>query len=203
MSKVKSGDAYYQTLFGTDKNLTEQLVCYAMVEEYAKAGLAERWAFARKFAEYLGAAGINLGDSRNNINRLLIVSGATDGAAIAKDEKKALYTLVHLLCDSSYARTLTGANAFNGTVWFNKETTDWTLAHAFAVLLLDEKNESDILKAFDTAVKAKDKAEYKCEEFVKPFAPVEKKASKAKKSVEKSAKAEKAEKPAKAKKCKK
>lgn len=206
LKKAKDADSYYQTLFGTDKNLPEQLICFAMVEEYAKIGLAEKWAFARKFAEYLGASGINLGDARNNINRLLLLSSATDSAAIAKDEKKALYELLSLMCEGPASRALTGANGYNGIVWFNKETTDWTLAHAFAILLLSGKNESEVLKAFDTVIKAKDKAEYKCEEFVKVFAPAEKKAAKAKKSVkaekkEKSAKAEK--KPAKAKKNKK
>ena len=171
LKKAKTRDAYLETLFGTDTNLAEQLVCVAMVKEYAEAGLAETWAFARKFTEFLNSNGINLGDSYNNINRLLVLAKSAKAESFAKDEKKALYELTSLLCESPYARALTGANSFNGVVWFNKETSDWTLAHAFALALLDDKNEAETLAAFQDVVKAKDKAEYKCEEWVKPFAP--------------------------------
>ena len=200
LKKAKNADSYLQTLFGTDKNLPEQLICFAMVKELASLGLAEKWAFARKFAEYLTSAGINLGDTRNNINRLFILSTVCNAAAIAKDEKTALYKIVKLMCEGEKAVTLTGANCYDGVVWFNKETSDWTLAHGFAVALMDEKNEDAAVKAFATLVKAKDNAEYKCEEFLKPFAPKEKAAKKTAAKATKKAKDDsekKSEKPAK------
>ena len=200
LKKAKNADSYLQTLFGTDKNLPEQLICFAMVKELASLGLAEKWAFARKFAEYLTSAGINLGDTRNNINRLFILSTVCNAAAIAKDEKTALYKIVKLMCEGEKAVTLTGANCYDGVVWFNKETSDWTLAHGFAVALMDEKNEDAAVKAFATLVKAKDNAEYKCEEFLKPFAPKEKTAKKTAAKATKKAKdnsEKKSEKPAK------
>ncbi len=195
LKKAKNADSYYETLFGTDTNLAEQLVCFAMVKEYAENGLAEVWAFARKFADYLSSNGINLGDARNNINRLFVLSTVFCGKAIAKDEKNALYEILSKMCESGYARMLTGANAFNGVTWFNKETTDWTMTHGFAVALLSDKEEKAVLDAFGTMLKAKEKAEYKCEEFIKPFAPKVAKAKKtAKAKAEKPAKAAKAEK---------
>ena len=200
LKKAKNADSYLQTLFGTDKNLPEQLICFAMVKELASLGFAEKWAFARKFAEYLTSAGINLGDTRNNINRLFILSTVCNAAAIAKDEKTALYEIVKLMCEGEKAVTLTGANCYDGIVWFNKETSDWTLAHGFAVALMDEKNEDAAVKAFATLVKAKDNAEYKCEEFLKPFAPKEKAAKKTAAKATKKAKdnsEKKSEKPAK------
>ena len=171
LKKAKDAASYYQTLFGTDKNLCEQLICFAMVKEYAVNGFAVTWALGRKFADYLSSNGINLGDSRNNITRLFVLSEDFSGKLITKDEKKALFQILSKMCESGYAKMLTGANSFNGVTWFNKETTEWTIAHGFAVALLEGKNEEEILKAFETILKAKDKAEYKCEEFIKPFAP--------------------------------
>ena len=194
--KAKDDESYLKTLFGTDKNLPELLVCLAMVKEYADAGLAENWAFARKFNEILNSAGINLGDSRNNLNRLFILSSAADAKEIAKDEKKGLYSIVKAMTEGPAANQLSGANLYDGTLWFNKETSDWTLAHAFAVLVLEEKTADSSLKAFKAAVKAKEAAEYKCAEFAKAFAPAEKVKKAAKKAAKKD-KAEKSEKPAK------
>ncbi|MBQ5998227.1 MAG: hypothetical protein IJL70_02005, partial [Treponema sp.] len=57
----------------------------------------------------------------------------------------------------------------------------------------EEKTAESSLKAFKTVVKAKEAAEYKCAEFVKHFAPVEK----VKKPAKKACKTDKAEKPAK------
>lgn len=153
--------------------------------------------FARKFSDYLSLNGINLGDSRGNIGRLFVLASACDAKAFVKDQKTALYNIVKLLTESDKAKMLTGANLYDGTVWFNKEISDWTLAHGFALAMLEEKEAEASLEAFNALVKAKDKAEYKCDLFIKPFAPkTEKKAVKTKKS-------EKAEKPAKAKKTKK
>lgn len=180
LKKAKTADSYLETLFATDKNLPEQLVCFAMVKEYAEKGFAEKWAFARKFDEYLSSNGINLGDAQGNINRLFVLSTVCNAKEIAKEEKKALYKIVKLLTDSDKARMLTGANLYDGTVWFNKETCDWTLAHGFAIALLEEKGSEEVLKAFGTVIKAKEKAEYKCTEFIKPFAPKTAKSAKSK-----------------------
>lgn len=197
LKKAKTADSYFDVLFATDKNLAEQLICFAMVKEYAEKGFAEKWAFARKFSDYLSSNGINLGDSRGNIGRLFILSSVCNAKAIEKDEKSALYNIVKLLTESEKAKMLTGANLYDGTVWFNKETCDWTLAHGFALALLEEKEEKTTLEAFSALAKAKDKAEYKCDLFIKPFAP------KTSKSKAKSEKTKKAEHPAKAKKSKK
>lgn len=197
LKKAKTDAAYLETLFATDKNIAEQLICFAMVKEYAVNGFAETWAFARKFSDYLSSNGINLGDSRGNLGRLFVLASACDAKAFVKDQKTALYSIVKLLTESDKAKMLTGANLYDGTVWFNKEISDWTLAHGFALAMLEEKEAEASLEAFNALVKAKDKAEYKCDLFIKPFAPkTEKKAVKTKKS-------EKAEKPAKAKKTKK
>ncbi len=198
LKKAKTLSEYFETLFATDKNLPEQLIAFAMVKEYAEKGLAEKWAFARKFSGYFSSYGINLGDAKGNISRLFALSEVCDVKAIEKDEKTALYKIVKFLTESKYAKMLTGANLYDNTLWFNKETSDWTIFHTFALLLLQDADEKAIFNAFETLIKAKDKAEYKCDIFIKPFAPKQAKTKTAKEKIAKSD-----EKKPKAKKCKK
>ena len=89
---------------------------------------------------------------------------------------------------------LSGANSFNGVTWFNKETMDLSVTYAFAViaLLANSKHEEEMLKLYADVLAAKNKAEYKCEDFVKPFLPAAKKsarktAAKTRRSAEKPA----------------
>ncbi len=176
MLKAKDAASFLEIAFTNSGALPMILVAYEMVMEYAKAGLAEKWAFARKFNEYFQSAGAAKCDVRYELSKIFALSRATDAALMVKDGKAASYKLVKALADDDTAPLLSGANAFNGTVWFNKEVVESSIRVAFATALLDSKEEEAILKVFKTVLKAKEDSGYKCDEFVKPFAPEEKKA---------------------------
>ena len=176
MLKAKDAASFLEIAFTNSGALPMLLVAYEMVKEYAKAGLAEKWAFARKFNEYFQSAGAAKCDVRYELSKIFALSRATDAALMVKDGKAASYKLVKALADDDTAPLLSGANSFNGTVWFNKEVVESSIRVAFATALLDSKEEEAILKVFKTVLKAKEDSGYKCDEFVKPFAPEEKKA---------------------------
>ena len=181
LKKAKDAAAYLETAFTNSGSLAMLLVAYEMVKEYAKAGLAEKWAFARKFNEYFQSAGAAKCDVRYELAKIFALSKAIDVKLIEKDAKEASYKLVKAIAEDETAPLLSGANAFNGVIWFNKEVIDASIINAFATALLDSSAEEDILKCYASILSAKDKAGYKCEEFVKVFAPAKKAAKKAEK----------------------
>ena len=188
LKKAKDGTTFLQTAFASNANTEDLLVCYALVKEYAENGLAERWAFARKLHEYFGAAGACKCDMRHELTKVFTLASVSDSTLIAKDEKKAAYEVIRLLTESNKAYILSGANRFNDVVWFNKEVCESSVITVIALALLAEKEEEDVLKMFSTLAKAMDAAEYKCAEFIKPFAPKEVKKSSAKKAAPKKSK---------------
>nr|MDE5899501.1 alpha-amylase [Treponemataceae bacterium] len=195
LKKAKSAAAFLETAFANDGALAEALACYAMVKEYADAQLAERWAVVRKLDEYFQSAGASCCDIRPALSRLFAFAGVAPADAMAKDGKKAAYAVVSRMTQGCLASALSGANRFNNIVWFNKEASDVSLVYAFALALApaSEAQAAAALKVYADVLDAKVKAEYRCEEFLRPFAPKESEA-KADPAKPKS----KAEKPAKA-----
>lgn len=185
LKKAKDGASFLETAFAANANTEDLLVCYALVKEYADNNLADRWAFARKLHEYFGAAGACKCDMRHELTKLFALATVSCPAAMAKDDKKAAYDIVKLLSEGDKAYLLSGANNYNGTVWFNKELCENSIVSVIALALLAEKEEEAVLDEFKALVKAMNAAEYKCEEFLKPFAPKEKKAAKATKTTAK------------------
>ena len=189
LKKAKSAGSFLETAFANSENLAELLCAYAMVKEYAQNGLAERWALARKLYEYFQSAGACTFDIKQELHKLFALSRVSSPKDIAKDAKKAAYLLVSLMTQGEYAASLSGANVFNGIAWFNKELSDASLINATLVALIEDKEEEAVLAQYAALLSAKEKAEYKCQEFIKPFAPkAEKPKAKAKSSVKSSAK---------------
>ena len=108
-----------------------------------------------------------------------------------KDAKNGASKLVMALGENETAPLLSGANAFNGVVWFNKEVIDSSIVNAFALALLDSTDEEAILKQYASVLSAKDAAGYKCEELVKAFAPAKKKSASVKSDSKEKPKAKK------------
>ncbi len=173
LKKAKDGTSFMQTAFAANATLEDLLVCYALVKEYADRGLADRWAFARKLHEYFGAAGACKCDMRHELTKLFALATVSDADSMSKDLKKTAYQIVKLLTESPKAYILSGANRFNDVVWFNKEVCESSVINSIILALLAEKDEEAILKEFSTLVTAMNGAEYKCAEFIKPFAPKE------------------------------
>ena len=90
---------------------------------------------------------------------------------IAKDAKKAAYDFVAMLTSGAKAKILSGANEFNGVVWFNKELLEASIILHAVLALICEKEEEAVLEQYKTLLGASQKAEYKCENLLKPFAP--------------------------------
>ena len=72
---------------------------------------------------------------------------------------------------------MSGANCFDNIWWFNKETSDYSLALLTSLKLLGAKKsqEEEILKMYKELSKAKTKAAYKCDLFTKQFESAKKK----------------------------
>ena len=174
LKKAKTADEFLAIAAANDPNLLERLACFAMVKDYAATELAERWALPRKFAEYFQNAGLLTGDLRGDLTKLFTLAKPAQSALTEKDKQKAAFTLVSPLTQGEQAFMLSGTNSFNGVTWFNKELTDLSLVYEFSVLALltDSKHEEEMLKLYADVLAAKVKAEYKCEDFVKPFLPV-------------------------------
>ena len=93
------------------------------------------------------------------------------------------------MTQGEYAASLSGVNVFNGIAWFNKELSDASLINATLAALIEDKEEEAVLAQYAALLSAKEKAEYRCQEFIKPFAPkAEKPKAKAKSSAKSSAK---------------
>lgn len=191
LKKAKSAESYLETAFTNSGSLAMLLVAYEMVKEYAKVGLAETWGFARKFNEYFHNAGAAKCDVRYELSKIFALSKSIDVKLIEKDAKEGAYKLVKAIADDETAPLLSGANRFNDVIWFNKEVVDSSIVNAFAVALLDSdvSDEDAILKEYTKVLSAKEDSGYKCEEFIKVFAP----AKKAEKKTEKKSDSKKSE----------
>ena len=171
LEKAKTGDSFLELVFENDAKCAELLAAYLMVKEYAQNGLAERWAFARKLHEFFQGAHACTCDMRYELYKIFALSCVTESKEIVKDAKKAAFRLVSLMTQGEYASALSGANCFNGTSWFNKELSDAALITATVIALAENQEEAAILAHYKSVLSAKEKAEYKCQEFITPFAP--------------------------------
>ncbi len=180
---IKDGNTFLRTLMAGETNSALLLSCWASVCALAKNGCAKKYSLARKFAEYakstvsnfvtsVGDVGIADVSIRNTLARLFALSPAADFSSV-KNIKTAAYSVASLLVEKEDAVLLTGKNSFNGVEWFNKELSDSSLTYFTALALLQTKSaqEADVLKLYALLADAKLKASYKCELFVKKFAP--------------------------------
>ena len=147
-----------------------------LLEPLSKTGLCLNWNLHRKIAEKIE------GSYRFFEKAFIFKSAKIDELSLAR-----------LLVNSEYSRNLTGTNEFDGVKWFNKEMMENALKEAEEILLegkskaLTEK----IKKIFKNLDSAQKKSEYKCENFLKTFAPKKKKTAKAAKKDKTSVKTKK------------
>ena len=97
-------------------------------------------------------------------------------------KRAAAARITELLVISKHRRFLSGANTFDNVLWFNKEITDYSLNLVELLMMMNakEKDLPEVLKLFKDLRAAKLKAAYKCELFVKAYAPSVKKPAKKK-----------------------
>ena len=165
-------------------------MCYQMVCEYAENNLAEKWAFARKFANIFNQLGISKCDVRYELSKFFALSTSVRIPYLVKDEKKGLLPLVRVMTQSQNANLLSGANKFEGITWFNKETIEKSSVYALTIALLGSTSAQieGVLKSLKALRDAKEKAEYKCENLIEMFDDSEKKSAKEKDKKSKKAK---------------
>ncbi len=162
------------------------------------------WSLARKFTEYMQSAGIQIQNQRGILERSFALLQCARLATDSAKAKKSAYEVLSLICESPYAYMLSGANYFDGIKWFNKEKADSALYYVAVNMLLSKAGATGAsaegaLAFYQLLAKAKDKAEYKCADFIKPFAPkkpVKKAEAKKASGTDKTKKAAKTEKPA-------
>ena len=161
-----------------NEDLEKHLLCWAIVGTMSETGDAAKFSLGRKINEYIKELELSIKDERKALISLFILSGSASQKTVTKNTKKACYKIVSLLVNSNYASLLSGANTFDNVAWFNKEISDESINLITALLLLSTDKEeviTDIFKLYKTLMDAKLKAAYKCELFLKPFVPEEKK----------------------------
>ena len=150
------------------------LLGYALVRDIAEAGFARTWAFDRKLHEFLQEAGADSAGLRNCYGRMFALAAEKQPTLSDKQtEKDAAYLLAERLVHGKDAWLLTETHWFDNVQWFNKELSDSSLFFAIALPLLSSAKEKQqkLLALYKTLAKAKDKANYHADDFVKPFAP--------------------------------
>ena len=160
------------------------LIGYALVQGIAAAGLARTWALDRKLHEFLQEAGADTVGVWNAYSRIFALAAEKQPTMTAKQsEKDAAFLLAQRLVHGADAWLLTEAHWFDKVLWFNKELSDSSLFFALALPMLTAAKEKrqKLLALYKTLAKAKDKANYHADDFVKPFAP---KVAKPKKAAE-------------------
>lgn len=198
LAKSKDKDEFYKIAGENIEQNAELAICFALVNEYAVCGLAEKWAFARKFANLFAQIGLLKSDIRHSLTKVFALAPSVKIVKLAKADKKELVSLIKVMCKCQNANLLSGANSFNGITWFNKETIENSFVFAFTIAFINciASQVEPILKSFSIVAKAKEKAEYQCEKLIEEFDASEKKSS-SKKESKKTEKAEKKEKPVK------
>jgi len=179
LAKCINAEDFAKLMIQANKALGPCLPCWAICAEYAENGMAFEWNLGRKLNEYLQK------DLRGLLQKLFMFWSISDSSKLAKDSKPVAYKIVTLLTDSKYAGYLSGANSFDNVRWFNKEMIEDSLNLVAITMALSakEKDLPDVFKLYKTLNAAKLKAAYKCDLFVKPFAPVVKKTATSKAKV--------------------
>ncbi len=169
----------------------EVLSAFAMV---SSAGLRNcmKWGYNRKLCEYLERSGVKTDGMKDTFTRLFILMQIRNLNLGASGYIKSTYEVAKLLAYSEHSFLLTGANDYNGIRWFNKEMMDTTLWYGLASVAMYSPRimRENIYKLYRALSSAKDKADYKCENFAEVFRP-EKPVRKTKKAAGTAAKAPK------------
>lgn len=190
LAKTKDSSEFAKLMIQNKNDLKLALLSWSFAGEYAENGFADKWNLGRKFNQFAKT------NKKDYLKKIMLLCSYTDAGKVkttAKDQKKFCYEIVNLLVGSQHASLLSGANCFDNIWWFNKEILEENLNTIIMFLSLNAKEakQETIFALYKTICGAKLKAAYKCELFVKTFAPAEKKSVKkaaTKKSVKSSGK---------------
>ncbi len=180
--KAKTSEEFASMSIQADAEIEKALICWSFTSSLSDMGKSEKWAFARKFNQFLNQNNIDKANLKPILEKVFIVSKLCDSSKLKLTEKKKALAIVTELVQSTNARTLSGINLFNNVWWFNKEMSDASLSFTvlFMVLTSKEKDFADILAFYKKLSLAKLKAAYQCESLVSQF--VEKETKKKSKS---------------------
>lgn len=155
--------------FAAQKEGVLYAAVYAAVSAFAELGFASKWSLNRKISENLKSCEAASNTTFNYFERAFAIAGGKL-PKLASDEtlQSDVLLLAKRLSSSFDSWLLVGANEYGGTRWFNKELMDSTLFLAVEILLLDAAGVrvKRILDLAEKLGKAKDGAEFKCENFV-------------------------------------
>ena len=182
--KVKESRDFFDIIVENINQIEELLLCYMMVSEYAENNLAEKWAFARKFADIFNQFGYARCNIREELSKFFAIAASINVAHLVREPKKGLLPIVQVMTQSQNAVLLSGANKFNGITWFNKEKIETSIIYAQAIALLNSlaSQVEPVLKAFKILAEQKENAEYNCEKLIASFEKTQKSSSKEKAS---------------------
>ncbi len=181
--KCEGAKEFIYTFKLSDENLKNLFVLWALCGKISETTLSVATGFARKFDEFVKEMEAskeikecwkNGYDAKKELTRLFILSstGVTEKTTKKKEE-----AFVKTIIKGNYSGLLSGANCFDNIWWFNKETSDYSLALFTSLKLLGAKKsqEEEILTMYKELSKAKTKAAYKCDLFTKQFESAKKK----------------------------
>ncbi len=192
--KCKNESSFAKFFISESKEIELALICWAIAAGYSETGYAKEWSLGRKFDEALRRNKI-VEENQNYralLTKLFVLASVSNVSVTEKEMVKSAYKVVSLLVDSDYAYMLAGANTFDNIKWFNKETTDYSLAVLIMLFALTGKQSYEqVCEFYKLLANAKLKAAYKCNLFLKPFAPKVKKPAAVKKTLAKDAKSSK------------
>lgn len=183
--EVVSADRFLASALETQQEGVLFAIIFAMLATQAERGFARKWSLFRKISEFLKTASTGSGATYNFFERMFILASGAQPKFVAKPTTKHAekdeYIILKKLLDSNEAWLLAGVNEFNKIRWFNKEVTESTLVIEFEIHLFNNSSKAkqkQILEVYNRIVCAKEDAEYKCENFIKPFEPEKKNGSK-------------------------
>ena len=187
--KATEPEQFIKLMTSADENLETLLICRALCGKFAQTGLAEGLNFARKLNQFIADYTDLDKNLRPELTRLFLLSRVSDVSAIATpaQTRTTAARITELLVISKYRRILSGANLFDNIWWFNKEICDNSLNMVELLMFMNAKSSETekVLKLFKLIRTAKLKAAYKCELFIKEFAPKKKEAPAKKAAVSK------------------
>ena len=173
LAKCRDDLSFAENLSLSVKGLDTALLAWAIASEFAENGLASKWNFGRKVNQFLKL------NQRYLMQKTLCFAANNGSEKISTPaaQKMAAYKIADLLVNSKAAPALSGANTFDNIKWFNKELLEENLNLSILMMLINAKasDQENIFKLYKALTNAAAKSEYKCEEFIKPFAPAVKK----------------------------
>ena len=190
-SAVEKGLEHFLAMaISSQKEGTLLAATYALTAPLADYNVTRKWGLQRKISEFLKDAEISSGTVYNFFDRAFALTEKNLPKFADKEtQTAAAYLIAAAVAENQDAWLLCGANEYDGTMWFNKEKMDSTLILAHEILFLKattSEKKDKIASLYKVLKKAQGKSEYKCSEFIKPFAPKkEKTTTKAKKAAKK------------------